>query len=66
MTDQWEPEPETLRLGEPARRTVTLDARGVTADALPPRPVLRTRGVLTFAGRWSARPASPRRGRWPG
>ncbi|MFH6785297.1 MULTISPECIES: BatD family protein [Methylobacterium] len=50
VTDQWEPEPEGLKLGEPARRTVTLDARGVTADALPPRPVLRTRGVLTFAG----------------
>lgn len=50
VTDQWEPEPETLKLGEPARRIVTLDARGVTADALPPRPVLRTRGVLTFAG----------------
>jgi len=50
VTDHWEPEPESLRLGEPARRTVTLDARGVTADALPPRPVLRTRGVLTFAG----------------
>lgn len=50
VTDQWEPEPEGLKLGEPARRTVTLEARGVTADALPPRPVLRTRGVLTFAG----------------
>lgn len=50
VTDLWEPEPEGLKLGEPARRTVTLEARGVTADALPPRPVLRTRGVLTFAG----------------
>ncbi|SFU99135.1 Oxygen tolerance [Methylobacterium sp. 174MFSha1.1] len=50
VTDLWEPEPETLRLGEPARRTVTLEARGLTADALPPRPTLRTRGILTFAG----------------
>ncbi len=50
VTDAWEPEPETLKLGEPARRTVTLEASGLTADALPPRPVLRTRGVLTFAG----------------
>ncbi|GJD61270.1 BatD family protein [Methylobacterium frigidaeris] len=50
ITDVWEPEPETLKLGEPARRTVTLEARGLTADALPPRPVLRTRGILTFAG----------------
>lgn len=50
VTDRWEPEPEGLKLGEPARRTVTLEARGLTADALPPRPVLRTRGVLTFAG----------------
>ncbi|TGD99325.1 BatD family protein [Methylobacterium nonmethylotrophicum] len=50
VTDVWEPEPENLKLGEPARRTVTLEARGLTADTLPPRPVLRTRGVLTFAG----------------
>ncbi|MET7246435.1 hypothetical protein ABZT49_24060 [Methylobacterium sp. EM32] len=50
VTDIWEPEPETLRLGEPARRTVTLEAQGLTADALPPRPTLRTRGILTFAG----------------
>ncbi|KMO32820.1 hypothetical protein VQ02_22730 [Methylobacterium variabile] len=50
VTDVWEPEPETLRLGEPARRTVTVEASGLTADALPPRPVLRTRGILTFAG----------------
>ncbi|MGX7704050.1 hypothetical protein [Methylobacterium sp. Gmos1] len=50
VTDVWEPEPESLRLGEPARRTVTLEARGLTADALPPRPTLRTRGILTFAG----------------
>ncbi|WP_407068124.1 hypothetical protein [Methylobacterium crusticola] len=50
VTDAWTPDPETLKVGEPARRTVTLEARGLTADALPPRPVLRTRGILTFAG----------------
>ncbi|WP_298959946.1 hypothetical protein [uncultured Methylobacterium sp.] len=50
VTDAWSPEPETLKVGESARRTVTVEASGLTADGLPPRPVMRTRGVLTFAG----------------
>lgn len=50
VTDVWNPEPETLRVGESARRTVIVEAKGITADGLPPRPILRTRGVLTFAG----------------
>ncbi|WP_407525134.1 hypothetical protein [Methylobacterium oryzisoli] len=50
VTDIWSPEPETLRVGESARRTVTIEAKGLTGDGLPPRPIMRTRGVLTFAG----------------
>ena len=50
VTDVWSPEPETLRVGESARRTVTIEAKGMTGDGLPPRPILRSRGVLTFAG----------------
>jgi hypothetical protein len=29
---------------------VTLEAQGVLAEGLPPRPILRTRGIITFAG----------------
>ncbi|MFE1597542.1 hypothetical protein [Methylobacterium sp. ID0610] len=50
VTDVWNPEPETLKVGESARRTVIIEARGMTGDGLPPRPIMRTRGVLTFAG----------------
>ncbi len=50
VTDVWNPEPETLRVGESARRTVIIEARGMTGDGLPPRPIMRSRGVLTFAG----------------
>nr|WP_043750428.1 BatD family protein [Methylobacterium nodulans] len=50
VTDVWNPEPETLKVGESARRTVIIEAKGMTGDGLPPRPIMRTRGVLTFAG----------------
>jgi hypothetical protein len=50
ITDSWSPEPETLKIGESARRIVTIEAKGMIAEGLPPRPVMRTRGILTFAG----------------
>ncbi|MEH3145981.1 MAG: hypothetical protein PGN34_11675 [Methylobacterium frigidaeris] len=63
VTDLWSQEPETLKVGEAARRTVTVEAVGMTADGLPPRPIMRTRGVLTFAGpterRTTITPAGP-------
>jgi hypothetical protein len=50
ITDSWSRDPETVKLGETVRRTVTLEAQGVLAEGLPPRPVMRTRGIITFAG----------------
>ena len=50
ITDSWSPDPETLKVGESARRIVTIEAQGLVAEGLPPRPVMRTRGILTFAG----------------
>ncbi|WP_082504109.1 BatD family protein [Methylobacterium sp. Leaf117] len=50
ITDSWSPDPETVKLGETTRRIVTLEAQGLVAEGLPPRPVMRTRGILTFAG----------------
>ena len=50
ITDSWDPDPETLNKGDTARRIVTLEAQGMLAEGLPPRPVMRTRGIITFAG----------------
>ena len=50
ITDTWDPDPETINQGETARRIVTLEAQGMLAEGLPPRPVMRTRGIITFAG----------------
>jgi hypothetical protein len=50
ITDSWSPDPETVKIGETTRRIVTLEAQGMVAEGLPPRPVMRTRGILTFAG----------------
>ncbi|WP_375466131.1 hypothetical protein [uncultured Methylobacterium sp.] len=50
ITDSWAPDPETVKLGGTTRRIVTIEAQGMVAEGLPPRPVMRTRGILTFAG----------------
>jgi hypothetical protein len=50
ITDSWDPDPETLNKGDTARRIVTVEAQGMLAEGLPPRPVMRTRGIITFAG----------------
>lgn len=50
ITDSWNPDPETVTLGQSTRRIVTIEAQGLIAEGLPPRPVMRTRGILTFAG----------------
>ncbi|WP_147045267.1 BatD family protein [Methylobacterium gnaphalii] len=50
ITDSWDPDPETVNQGDTARRIVTLEAQGMLAEGLPPRPIMRTRGIVTFAG----------------
>ncbi|WP_449410463.1 hypothetical protein [Methylobacterium komagatae] len=50
VTDSWSRDPETVKIHETVRRTVVLEAQGMLAEGLPPRPVMRTRGIITFAG----------------
>ena len=50
ITDSWSRDPETVKIHETVRRTVVLEAQGMLAEGLPPRPVMRTRGIITFAG----------------
>jgi len=50
VADEWEPDPEKIPFGETARRIVTIEAEGVTADRLPPLPNFRAPGLVTFAG----------------
>jgi hypothetical protein len=50
ISDHWEPDPDRIPPGETARRIVTVEAEGVTADRLPPLPSFRAPGVITFAG----------------
>lgn len=48
LTDVFDRETDGLRPGETVTRTVTLEAEGVSADALPPAPRLRAPGILAF------------------
>lgn len=50
ILDRWEPDPDKIPPGEMAKRTVTIEAEGLTADRLPPLPRFRAPGVITFAG----------------
>ncbi len=50
ITNSWEPSPDKLGFDDTARRTLTLEASGVTADRLPPPPPVRTEGVIAFVG----------------
>ena len=50
ITDQWNPEPDSIQVEETAQRTITLEAEGLTADRLPNLPSFRAPGVITFAG----------------
>jgi hypothetical protein len=50
IEDRWEPEPDRIPVGETARRIVTVEAAGLSADRLPPLPRFRAPGVITFAG----------------
>lgn len=48
LTETWSEPPETLAIGRPVRRTVTLEAEGVTDDQLPPQPELKADGLIVF------------------
>jgi hypothetical protein len=50
ISDKWEPAPERIPFGETAHRVLTIEAKGLTADRLPPPPVLRAPGLISFIG----------------
>ncbi len=50
ISDKWEPAPDKIPFGETAHRVLTIEAKGVTADRLPPPPVLRAPGLISFIG----------------
>jgi hypothetical protein len=49
IADAWDPEPDRIPFGQTAQRVVTVEADGITADRLPPLPIFRAPGVITFA-----------------
>lgn len=50
ITDRWSPEPDEIPRGSLSRRTITVEAVGITADRLPPPPVMRAPGIIAFRG----------------
>ncbi|WAJ26978.1 BatD family protein [Antarcticirhabdus aurantiaca] len=48
-SDEWDRDPSRLASGEVARRTVTIEAVGVPASRLPPRPKMLAEWLITFA-----------------
>ena len=50
IKETWEPPPSAIEPGKVARRIVTIEAIGTTADRLPPPPVMRAPGIIAFAG----------------
>lgn len=50
ITDDWASDPNHVKRGETVRRTVTIEAIGVTAEQLPPAPVMRSPGIISFRG----------------
>ena len=49
LTESWSEPPEALAIGHPVRRTVTLEAEGVTDDQLPPPPKPAADGLIVFS-----------------
>lgn len=50
ITDEWASDPNRVARGETVRRTVTIEADGVMAEQLPPAPVMRSEGIISFRG----------------
>ena len=50
LTDTWSPEPDEIARGNLTRRTIKVEAVGMTADRLPPAPDMRAPGVISFRG----------------
>ena len=50
LTDTWSVPPDEIKPGTLSRRTVTVQALGLTADRLPPAPTMMAPGTLVFKG----------------
>ncbi|GLK55113.1 hypothetical protein JOD31_000035 [Methylopila capsulata] len=50
VLDDWSIDPERVPRGVTAKRTVTILAEGVPADALPPTPLMTSSGIISFRG----------------
>ena len=50
LTDSWSPESDEIPAGSLARRTLKVEAVGMTADRLPPPPEMRAPGIIAFRG----------------
>lgn len=50
LTDSWAPEADEIPAGTLARRTIKVEAVGMTADRLPPPPEMRAPGIIAFRG----------------
>jgi hypothetical protein len=48
LTESWDRPPDQLEPGALAHRSVTLEARGVAPELLPPTPPMTAGGVMTF------------------
>ncbi|MFY9972903.1 MAG: BatD family protein, partial [Chromatiaceae bacterium] len=48
LADQWTPSPPRLRVGEPATRTLTITAQGITAAQLPTLDAGSAEGVKVY------------------
>ena len=50
LTDSWSETPDEIKPGTLARRTITVEALGLTGDRLPPPPDMQAPGTIAFRG----------------
>ena len=50
LTDTWAPAPDEIQPGTLARRTIVVEAVGLTGDRLPPAPEMLAPGTIAFKG----------------
>ena len=50
LTDTWSTPPDEIKPGTLARRTITIEAVGLTGDRLPPAPEMLAPGTIAFKG----------------
>lgn len=48
LEEHWSTNPETLKVGDPITRTITIRAQGLSAAQLPPLPTLDIQGLSSY------------------